>query len=125
MKELKGCQGSAFGVLSRIKLIENRDTILEFTAEIQELQNEINCMNFKKDFHDAEPARSGQPLIQILVDCKPFRTEKMGRQTFRTHVEKTGNVVANPAASSSAPYPQESNPWSSKKYQNKFTHHRR
>ena len=26
-------------------MIENQDTILELTARIQELQNEVNCMN--------------------------------------------------------------------------------
>ena len=34
----------------------------------------------------------------------------MGRQVFGTH-GISGNVFANPTASSSAPYPQESNPW--------------
>ena len=33
----------------------------------------------------------------------------MGRQVFGTH--GSGNVFANPTASSTAPYPQESNPW--------------
>ena len=36
----------------------------------------------------------------------------MGRQAFGTHMAKK-NVLANPAASSSAPYPQELTPWSS------------
>ena len=36
----------------------------------------------------------------------------MGRQAFGTH-GTSGNVFANPAASSSAPCPQELNPWSS------------
>ena len=36
----------------------------------------------------------------------------MGRQAFGTH-GKSENFFANPAASSSAPYPQELNPWSS------------
>ena len=31
-------------------LIEDRDTILELTARIQELQNEVNCMNDSRDF---------------------------------------------------------------------------
>ena len=34
----------------------------------------------------------------------------MGRQVFGTH-RKSGNVFANPTASSSAPFPQGSNPW--------------
>ena len=52
-------QGSAFDGFSRRRLIENRDTILELTAKIQELQNEVHCMNGSNDFKDAESVRSG------------------------------------------------------------------
>ena len=45
---------------SRRKLIEDRDTILEFTAKIQELQNEVNWMNDSRDFKDAESVRKKQ-----------------------------------------------------------------
>ena len=41
------------------KLIEDRDIIFEFTAKIQELQNEVNCMNDSRDFKNAESVRSG------------------------------------------------------------------
>ena len=41
MEELKRFQGSTFDTISRRKLIEDRDTILELTGKIQELQNEI------------------------------------------------------------------------------------
>ena len=44
-EELQGFQGFTFDTLSRRKPIEDRDTILEFTAKIQELQNEGNCMH--------------------------------------------------------------------------------
>ena len=44
-------------------MIEDRDTILELTAKIQELQNEVNCMNDSRDFQDAESARSGQSHV--------------------------------------------------------------
>ena len=40
MEELKRFQGSTFDEFSRRKLVEDRDTILELTAKIQELQNE-------------------------------------------------------------------------------------
>ena len=50
MKELKRFQWSKFDTLSRRKLIDDRDTILELTGKIQELQNEINCMNDSRDF---------------------------------------------------------------------------
>ena len=45
MEELKRFQGSTFDTIARRKLVEDQDTILELTGKIQELQNEINCMN--------------------------------------------------------------------------------
>ena len=79
MEELKRFQGSTFDTISKRKLVEDRDTIHELTAKIQELQSEINCMNDSRDFQDAESVRSGQShvtsqpvfahLIQILVEC--------------------------------------------------------
>ena len=50
MEELKRFQGSTFDTFLSRKLIEDRDTILELTAKIQELQNEVNCMNDSRDF---------------------------------------------------------------------------
>ena len=50
MEELKRFQGSTFDTFSKRKLIEDRDTVLELTGKIQELQNEINCMNDSRDF---------------------------------------------------------------------------
>ena len=63
MEELKRSQGSTFDTFSRRKLSEDRDTILELTAKIQELQNEVNCMNDSRDFKDAESVRSGQSHV--------------------------------------------------------------
>ena len=45
--------------LSRRKLTEDQNTIMELRARIQELQNEVNCMNDSRDFKDAESVRSG------------------------------------------------------------------
>ena len=54
-------------------------------------------------------------LIQILVLCQAVlwesRAATMRHQVFGTHMVKKGKVSANPTASSSALYPQESNPW--------------
>ena len=36
-----------------------RNTILELSGRVQELQNEVNCMNDSKEFQDAESIRSG------------------------------------------------------------------
>ena len=59
MEELKRCRGSTFDEFSRKRFIEDRDTILELTAKIQELQNEVNGMNDSRDFKDVESVRSG------------------------------------------------------------------
>ena len=59
MEELMRIQGSTFNEFSRKRFIEDRDTILELTAKIQELQNEVNCMNDSRDFKDVESVCSG------------------------------------------------------------------
>ena len=59
MEESKRLQGPTFDEFSRRKVVEDRDTILELTAKIQELQNEVNFMNDSRDFKDAESVRSG------------------------------------------------------------------
>ena len=79
MEELKRFQGSAFDTFSRRKLIEDRDTFLELTGKIQELQHDVNCMNDSRDFKDVESVRSVQShvtsqsvfshFIQILAEC--------------------------------------------------------
>ena len=106
-------------------MIEDRDTILELTGKIQELHNEINCMNDSRDFQDAESARSGLSHVASQSALLPpfrdpggmlSRSMEMPSRNDRpldiwsTH-GKSGNVFANPTASSSAPYPQESNLW--------------
>ena len=125
MEELKRFRGSTFDTMSRKKLIEDRDTILELTAKIQELQNEVTCMNDSRDFNDAESVRSGLSHVTSQpAFFPPFqhpggmlsRSVGMPRRRdgppsiWDTH-GISGNVFANPVASSSAPYPQESNPW--------------
>ena len=50
MEELKRFQGSTFDTIARRRLVEDQDTILELIGKIQELQNEINCMNDSRDF---------------------------------------------------------------------------
>ena len=63
MEELKRFQGSTFDTIARIKLVEDRDTILELTGKIQELQSEINCVNDSGDFQNAESGRSGHSHV--------------------------------------------------------------
>ena len=59
MEELKRVQDLRVDESSRRRLIENQDIINEFKAKIQELQNEVNCMNDSRDVKDAESVRSG------------------------------------------------------------------
>ena len=102
------------------------DTILELIGKIQEIQNEINCMNDLRDFQDAESVRSGQSHVvsqpvffptssRSWWNAKPFSGNAEPQQWAAKYIWDThgisGNVFANPTASSSAPYPQESNPW--------------
>ena len=63
MEELKKLQSSTFNTIARIRLVEDQDTILELTGRIQELQNEIYCMNDSKDFQDAESIRSANSHV--------------------------------------------------------------
>ena len=80
MEELKKLQISTFDTIARRRVVEDQDSILELTGMIQELQNEIICMNDLRDFQDAESVRSGQShvssqpaffstFLQILVEC--------------------------------------------------------
>ena len=127
MEEVKRFQGSTFDGFSTRKFIEDRDSILELTAKIQELQNEVNCVNDSRDFKDAESVRSRQSHVTSQpAFFPPFRdpggmlSRSLGmpsRNDMPPSIGDThgisGNFFANPAASSSAPYPQELNPWSS------------
>ena len=65
-------------------------------------------------------------LIQFLKGCWDIlsqrRAAEKGRQVFRTHMVFREGVFANPTASSSALYPQELNPWISKKSEHTSPH---
>ena len=121
MKELQKFQNSTFDTLARRKLIEDQNTIMELSGRLQELQNEVNCMNDSKDFQDAESVRSGNSHVTsrpVLFPKHPI-PEGMLRPSFVSPRRKegppciwdthgiSGNVFANPDASSSAPYPQQ------------------
>ena len=138
MDDLKKFQSSTFDTIARRRLVEDQDTILELTDKIQELQNEINCMNDSRDFQDAESIRSGNyhvtsrpvsfpphPIPEGMLSRSigmPSRRE--GPPSIWDTHGMSGNVFANPVASSSAPFPQELNPWSSgvPEQKSRFTH---
>ena len=125
MEELRKFQSSTFDTLARKKLIEDQNIILELGQRVQELQNEVNCMNDSKDFQDAESVRSGnshvtkQPMLfpTHLVPEGMLRPSfvsprrKEGPPSIWDTRGKSGNVFVNSDASSSAPYPRELNPW--------------
>ena len=125
MEELKRFQGSTFDEFSRRRLIENQATIHELRARVQELQNEVNCVNDSRDFKDAESVRSGlshvtsQPAFfppfqntgGMLSRSLGMPSRKDGPPSIWDTHGISGNVFANPTASFSAPYLQGINPW--------------
>ena len=125
MKELRKFQSSTLDTIARRKLIEDQNTILELSGRVQELQNKINCKSDSKKFQDAEPVRSGNSHVTSRpVSFPPHPIpEGMLRHSFVSPSRRegppciwdthciSGNVFADPHASSSAPYPQELNPW--------------
>ena len=127
IEELRKFQSSTFDTIARRKLIEDQNTVMELSGRVQELQNEVNCVNDSKDFQDAESVRSGNSHVTSRpVSFPPHPIpEWMLRHSFESPRRKegppsildthgiSGNVFANPPASSSAPYPQELNQWNS------------
>ena len=120
MKELKRCQGSIYiRNCEEKKLAEDRDTILELTGKIP------------RDFQDAESVRSGQShfasqpafftfFSKSWRNAKPLSGNAEPQRRAAKHLGHAwyiGKRFVNPVASSSAPYPQELNPWSSGRVQ--------
>ena len=109
MEELKKFQSSTFDTIARRRLVE------------------INCMNDSKDLQDAESVRSGHSHVTsqpVSFPPQPVPGGMLSRSLGMPSLTEgppsiwdthgfSGNVFANPAASSSAPCPQELNPWSS------------
>ena len=110
--------------LSRRRLVEDQDTVLELTGKIQELQNEINfwvVQEILKMLNQYSVDNPTSPVIQCFPTCprswyntKPSsgNVEPQRRAAkYWGHAWYIGKRFANPMASSSAPIPQESNPW--------------
>ena len=84
-------------------------------------------MNDSRDFQDAESVRNGQSHVAsqplffpphpdpggMLSRSLGMPSRKNGPPSIGDTHGISGNVFANPTASSSAPHPQESNSWSS------------
>ena len=123
MEEFKQFQSSTFDTIARRRLVEDQDTILELTSKMQDLNNELHCMNDSQDFQDAESIRSGNSHDASRPVCFPHKPNPEGMLSRSIGMPSrsegppsiwdtciSGNVFANPDASSSAPYPQELNP---------------
>ena len=120
MKELQKFQNSTFDEFTRQKFIEDQKTIMELSGRLQELQNEVNCMNDSRDFRDAESICSGNshvtsppgvfprhpPFEGLLKPAFISQRETEEPPNIRDTSGISGNVFAHPQASSSAPYPQ-------------------
>ena len=136
MEELKRVQELRIDELSRRRLIENQDTINELTARIQELQNEVNCMNDSRDFKEAQSVRSGlshvpsQPaLFPPYRDLGGLQSRAVGMPSRKDKPPDiwntqgiSGNVFVNPPASSSSPHPGGFNPWISNETEDTSPH---
>ena len=116
MKQLQKFQNSTFDELTRQKFIEDQKTIMELSGRLQELQNEVNCLNDSKDFQDAESIRSGNSHVTSPPGLFPKHPafEGLLRPSFvspRQDEEPpntwdtsgmSGNVFAHPQTSSSS-----------------------
>ena len=92
MEELRNFQSSTFDTLARRKLIEDQNTIMELSGRVQELQNEVNCMNDSDDFQDAESVRSGNSHVTsqpMLFPTHPI-SEGLLRPSFVSPRRKEG-----------------------------------
>ena len=126
MEELKKFQSLTFDTIARRRSVEDQDTILALTGKIQELQMKLIVWTFLRtsrflnqsavEIHTLPvnqcflPHRSPGGMLRRSIGM-PSRREGPP-SIWETH-GISGNVLANPVASSFSPYPQELNPWSS------------
>ena len=127
MEEYRKFQNFTFDTIARRKLVEDQNTILVLSGRMRELQNEVICMNDSEDFQDADSIRSGDSHVTSRpVSFPPHPIpEGMLSRSFGVPSRRegppslwdthgiSGNFIANPDASLSAPYPQELNQWNS------------
>ena len=120
MEELRKFQSSAFDTMARRKFVEDQNTILGLSGRVQELQNEVNCMNDSKDFQDAESIRSGNSHVTSRpVSFPPHPIpEGMLRHSFMVPSRREGppsiwDTYGISGNVSPAPYPQELHQWNS------------
>ena len=89
MKELQTFQNSTFDEFTRQKFIEDQKIIMELSGRLQELQNEVNCMNDSKDFQDAESVRSGNSHVTSQPGVFPRHPPFVGIIEAFIHIAAT------------------------------------
>ena len=62
-QEFQKFQNSTFDEFAQKKFIEDQKIIVDLSGRLQELQNEVYCMNDSKDFMDVESICSGNPHV--------------------------------------------------------------
>ena len=62
-RNCKNSKNSTFDEFAQKKFIEDQKIIMELSGRLQELQNEVNCMNDSRDFRDAESICSGNSHV--------------------------------------------------------------
>ena len=92
VEELRKFQSSTFDTIARRRLVEDQNTIMELSGRLQELQNEVNCMNDSEDFQDAESVRSGNSHVTSRPMSFPTHPipEGMLRPSFVSPRRKEG-----------------------------------
>ena len=92
MEELKKFQSSTFDTAARRRLVEDQDTILELAGKIQELQNEIHCINDSREFQDADSVRSRHSHVATRPVSSPPHPilEGMLRHSFVSPSRREG-----------------------------------
>ena len=84
MEELRKFYSSTLDRIARRKFIADQNTIMELSGRLQELENEVNCINDPKDFQDAESVRNGNSHVTnqpMLFPSNPI-PEGMLRPSF-------------------------------------------
>ena len=88
-QELQKFQNSAFDEFTQKKFIEDQKIIMELSGRLQELQNEVNCMNDSKDFMDAES------ICSVEIHTLPVHLELFPRHPpFEGTVEAFVQIAA-------------------------------
>ena len=111
MEDLRKFQSSTLDTMTRRKLVEDHNTILELSGRIQELQNEINCMSDSKDFQDAESIRGGNSHVTSRPVSFPPHPIPGGM--LRHSLVSPRRREGPPSIWDTHGYPQELNQWNS------------